>query len=82
MRSLYSYALLLLTGVSAVLSQQVGYSNYDNDFLDPEVILAKTYLNVSTAGAQYTIKEWSDFLDAQGPWSELQLAGLCWVIAG
>lgn len=47
----------------------LGYKDYDNDFLDPSYILAKNF-NQSTAAAQQTVVQWADFLATQGPWCE------------
>lgn len=52
------------------------YKDYDNEFLDPSVILAKNF-DPSTAGAQQTIVEWADFLAAEGPWCEFLLQTEC-----
>lgn len=46
----------------------VSYESYDNDFVDPNYILSKSF-NISTSGAQQTIVSWADELAAQGPWS-------------
>lgn len=62
---------LFLAAVSFVpaVFGQLGYKDYDNDFLDPAYVLGKDF-NSSTAAAQQTIVQWADFLAAQGPWGK------------
>ena len=43
--------------------------SYDNDFVDPNYILSKSF-NTSTAGSQESIVQWADSLAAEGPWSK------------
>ncbi|KZP15851.1 chondroitin AC/alginate lyase [Athelia psychrophila] len=61
---------LFLAAVAFVPSVfgQLGYKDYDNDFLDPAYVLGKNF-NSSTAAAQQSIVQWADFLAAQGPWA-------------
>jgi hypothetical protein len=43
--------------------------SYDNDFVDPNYILSKSF-NTSTAASQESIVQWADSLAAEGPWSK------------
>ena len=43
------------------------YTDFDNDFVDPNYILAKDFSS-STCAAQTTVIQYADFLAAQGPW--------------
>ena len=45
----------------------VGFSPYDNDFIEPSYILGKNW-NATTVVAQESIVQWADLLAAQGPW--------------
>ncbi|PFH51147.1 hypothetical protein AMATHDRAFT_143319 [Amanita thiersii Skay4041] len=54
--------------LSLFVSASYGYTSYANDFIDPEFVLARQYVN-NTMGAQATIKDWADELAAQGSWS-------------
>lgn len=44
------------------------YTSYANDFVDPTLILSKSF-SPTTIDAQQTIISWADELLAQGPWS-------------
>ena len=44
------------------------FTNYANDFIDPQIILSKDFSNI-TVMAQETIVNWADQLAAMGPWS-------------
>jgi hypothetical protein len=61
------FILLVLAVIPAVVT--IGYTDYDNDFLDPTYILSGDF-DTSTTGAQQSIIEWADMLAAQGPWCE------------
>ncbi|KAI0061087.1 chondroitin AC/alginate lyase [Artomyces pyxidatus] len=60
--------LSLLPGLQAVLSLKVGFSSYDDDFIDPNYVLSKSF-NATTVYAQASIAAWADWLNAQGPWA-------------
>jgi hypothetical protein len=64
---MFAFILLVLAVTPVVVT--IGYTDYDNDFLDPAYILSGDF-NISTAGAQQSIIEWADMLAAQGPWCE------------
>ena len=55
--------------VSVLIPAVLCIVSYDNDFVDPNYVMSKSF-NASTAGSQQSIVEWADQLAAQGPWSE------------
>ena len=61
--SLLRTALSFLALGAPVLS----LTSYANEFVDPNLILAKNLRN-TTVEAQKTILEWADELAASGPW--------------
>lgn len=44
-----------------------GQTSYDNDWVDPDYILAGGFTN-NTGAAQQTIIAWAEELASQGPW--------------
>lgn len=65
--SLFSYQFLcvILSGISIAHA----LTSYANDFVDPDLILNGNF-GPTTMGAQRTIVQWAQELDAKGPWSE------------
>ncbi|KAM5536812.1 hypothetical protein V8D89_009530 [Ganoderma adspersum] len=61
---------LLWTALSflALGAPVLSFTSYANEFVDPDLILAKNFRN-TTVEAQKTILEWADELAAEGPWS-------------
>jgi hypothetical protein len=59
----------LLLSVFVLFPAVLGIVSYDNDFVDPNYVVSKSF-NTSTAAAQQSIVEWADQLAAQGPWSK------------
>ncbi|KAI0265333.1 alginate lyase-domain-containing protein [Gloeopeniophorella convolvens] len=68
LRALVLSLLAALPAVRSLGSLNVGFSSYDNDFVDPSYVLNKNWTN-TTVVAQESIVQWADFLAAQGPWS-------------
>ncbi|KAI0061088.1 chondroitin AC/alginate lyase [Artomyces pyxidatus] len=62
--------LSLLVGLPVVHSFDIPFTSYDDDFIDPKYVLAKSF-NTNTSVSQQSIVQWADFLNAQGgaPWS-------------
>lgn len=65
---LRAIVLSLLAAHSLADDLNIGFSSYDNDFLEPSYILGKNW-NPTTVVAQESIVQWADWLAAQGPWS-------------
>lgn len=63
------FSLSTFVSVLALAPSVLGFTDYANDFVNPDYVLAKTF-NTSTAGAQATIVQWANDLASQGPWSE------------
>ena len=59
----------LFFSVLAITPITYAYKDYDNDFLDPSLVLAKNFSS-STAAAQQAVVQWADYLAVQGPWCE------------
>ncbi|KAH8982367.1 chondroitin AC/alginate lyase [Lactarius hatsudake] len=68
MALLCAIVLSFLTVRSLADDLSVGFSPYDNDFIEPSYILGKNW-NTTTVVAQEAIVQWADSLAAQGPWS-------------
>ncbi|KAH9046601.1 chondroitin AC/alginate lyase [Lactarius hengduanensis] len=68
MTLLCAVVLSFLTVRSLADDLSVGFSPYDNDFIEPSYILGKNW-NTTTVVAQEAIVQWADSLAAQGPWS-------------
>ncbi len=60
---------LLWTAMSllALSAPVLSFTSYANEFVDPDLILAKAFPN-TTVEAQKTILEWAEELAAEGPW--------------
>lgn len=61
-------ALAAATFYLTILPGVHSYTSYSNDFVDPTLILSKSF-PPTTIDAQQTIISWADELLAQGPWS-------------
>jgi hypothetical protein len=64
---LRAIVLSLLAVHSLADDLNIGFSSYDNDFIEPSYILGKDW-NPTTVVAQESIVQWADWLAAQGPW--------------
>ncbi len=51
----------------ALSAPVLSFTSYANEFVDPDLILAKAFPN-TTVEAQKTILEWAEELAAEGPW--------------
>ncbi|KIM71448.1 hypothetical protein PILCRDRAFT_830320 [Piloderma croceum F 1598] len=60
--------ITLVLSVFAFAPAALCIVSYDNDFVDPNYILSKSF-NTSTAASQESIVQWADSLAAEGPWS-------------
>jgi hypothetical protein len=60
--------VLSLLAVHSLADLNIGFTSYDNDFIEPSYILGKNW-NATTVVAQESIVQWADLLAAQGPWS-------------
>jgi hypothetical protein len=60
--------VLSLLALHSLADLNIGFTSYDNDFIEPSYILGKNW-NATTVVAQESIVQWADWLAAQGPWS-------------
>lgn len=68
MLNISRFYLVLATVSSALVPIVHSYTSYANDFVDPNLILSKSFSPI-TIDAQKTIISWADELSTQGPWS-------------
>ena len=64
---LRAIVLSFLAAYSLAVDLNIGFTSYDNDFIEPSYILGKNW-NPTTVVAQESIVQWADWLAAQGPW--------------
>ena len=64
-------ATLLLLTVTLFFPFVLGATSYDNDFVNPDLIVGKQFES-RFAGAQETVIQWAEELAAQGPWCKTQ----------
>ena len=69
MALLRAIALSLLAALALADGLNIGFTSYDNDFIEPSYILGKNW-NGTTVVAQESIVQWADWLAAQGPWCQ------------
>ena len=67
MALLRAIVLSLLAAHSLADDLNIGFTSYDNDFIEPSYILGGNW-NGTTVVAQESIVQWADWLAAQGPW--------------
>ncbi|KAH9955397.1 chondroitin AC/alginate lyase [Russula dissimulans] len=60
--------VLSLFAVRSLADLNVGFTSYDNDFIEPSYVLNKHW-NATTVVSQESIVQWADWLALQGPWS-------------
>ncbi|KAJ7130403.1 alginate lyase-domain-containing protein [Mycena epipterygia] len=63
-----SLAFLIQSPFEFVHADVLPFTNYANDFVDPNYIVGKNYPN-TTGGAQASIVSWAEYLSSSGPWS-------------
>ena len=64
---LRAIVLSFLAAYALAVDLNIGFTSYDNDFIEPSYILGKNW-NPTTVVAQESIVQWADWLTAQGPW--------------
>jgi hypothetical protein len=69
MALLRAIVLSLFAAHSLADELNIGFTSYDNDFIEPNYILEKNW-NATTVVAQESIVQWADWLAAQSPWCE------------
>ncbi|KAJ7700334.1 alginate lyase-domain-containing protein [Mycena rosella] len=62
---------VLIQPFEFVRADVLPFTNYPNDFVDPDYIVARKFAN-TTGDAQASIISWADSLSSYGPWSVTQ----------
>ncbi|KAJ6491466.1 chondroitin AC/alginate lyase [Mycena vulgaris] len=61
-------SILIHSPFELVRADVLPFTNYANDFVDPDYIAAGKFAN-TTGGARESIKSWAEYLSSSGPWS-------------